>query len=163
MNNSKIYSVWDKTEIFVGYYVVHYFQDSVQHFGVAIKDIDLILREEISYVEIIDNIPNVKTKIFLQELDKIVLDTQKQQQELTILYYKQPLMKISLFGNKLVVKSVQKQIQKFMRKHHLRAFYIEMDETQVRNNDLSSRRYISLPSFLAQSLVGRMFTKIERY
>ena len=138
MNNRKIYTIWDKTEMFLGYYIVHYFQDNIQHFGAASKDIDLILRDEISYVEIIDNIPIVKTKMFLQELDKIVRDTQKEQQELTILYYKQPFMKICLYGNKHVVKSVQKQIQKFMRKHNLKAFYIEMDETQVGNNDLSN-------------------------
>ncbi|CAF4339484.1 unnamed protein product, partial [Rotaria sp. Silwood2] len=92
-DNRKLFTVWDKTEIFSGYYVVYYFKDSIQQLGASVESIDQILLEEISYVEITNQISNIKSKIFSQEFDQLIREIQKQQQEITILYCKEPQLK----------------------------------------------------------------------
>lgn len=134
-DNRKIFTVWDKTEMFVGHYIVYYFNENIQHFGSSIDAIDQILFEEISSVEITSRNCNLKSKAFLQELNQFIRDNQKQQEEIAILYFSGLQLKLNLFGNKSYVKPLKTQIQQMIQKHQLKTCFLNINETQVRALD----------------------------
>ncbi|CAF3978904.1 unnamed protein product [Rotaria magnacalcarata] len=129
-DNRKMFTVWEKTDLFTGYYVVYYFNTGTQQFDTSIEYIDRVLLEEISFAEINNENSNVKSKLFLQEFYRFIRDSQKQHEEIAVLYCKEQQLKVSLFGRKQQLKILKKQMQQLIHKHKLRTCYITMDESQ---------------------------------
>ena len=137
-DNQKIFTVWDKTDILSGYYIVYYF-GSEHQFHASEESIDQILHNEIVYVRdiIISNFDRIQLN-FEKELEKFLNNKKEQQQRLgrlSIIYCKYPLqteLKISFFGEKNLVNIAKKQLQCLLNKHQTRIINIELDFTQVR-------------------------------
>ena len=129
MDNEQIFTVWEKTEIFSGYYQVRYFTQ--EPFVVSEDRINQILNREIAYAENIQ-MPEEKTKNFMKEMEQFLAT--KKQPELVVIQCKYPCqmeIKISLFGRKKRVKTLKKQLHLLVAKHILKAFQIRMTPTQV--------------------------------
>jgi hypothetical protein len=129
MNNERIFTVWEKTEMFSGYYKVLYFNHDV--FGASPENIVHILDHEIDYVENIQ-MPNEKTKSFMKEIQKFIVENRHA--ELAIIQHKYPDkldIKVSIFGRKKLVKLVKKKLQLLINKHTLKKFEINMTPLQV--------------------------------
>jgi hypothetical protein len=129
MNNERIFTVWEKTEMFSGYYKVLYFNHEL--FGVSTENVTHILHHEIDYVENI-KMPNEKTKNFMKEIQQFIIHNR--QPELAIIQHKYPDkldIKVNLFGRKKLVKIVKKKLQLLVNKYILRKFEIKMTTMQV--------------------------------
>jgi hypothetical protein len=137
-SDKKKLTIWEKTNILSGYYVVHYV--SGQHkFSVSEEFIYQILNNEISYVKdiVIPNIENIRIQ-FRKELNEFINTKKEQQQQfqtMAIIYCQYPSqteMKISFFGLKNQVDIAKKQIKMLINKHRMRTIRIELDSKQVR-------------------------------
>jgi len=129
MDNERLFTIWNKTEMFSGYYKVIYF--TCEPFAISENDITQILNREIAHVDNI-KMPNEKTKKFLVEIEEFIKINK--QPELAIIHCKYPYkmdIKISLFGRKRHVKTVKKSLQLLIGKHILKAFVIQMTPAQV--------------------------------
>lgn len=137
-DNRNLFTVWEKTDILSGYYVVSYF-NSEQIFHVSEARIDHVINNEIAYVKdvIIPNIDNIHVN-FRKELNQFIHDKKQQQQEcgtFAIIYYEYPSqteMKISFFGEKGMVGNARKQLQHLLWKHEMKLINIQLDLKQVR-------------------------------
>lgn len=129
MNNEEIFTVWEKTEMFSGYYRVLYFNHEL--FRVSADNISHILYHEIDFAENIE-MPPEKTKTFMKEIQQFITDNR--QSELAIIQHKYSSkfdIKVSLFGRKKMVKKVKKKLQSLVNKHTLRKFEIKLTTMQV--------------------------------
>ncbi|CAF3683738.1 unnamed protein product [Rotaria sp. Silwood1] len=129
-------TLWEKTNILSGYYIVYYV--SGQHtFSVSEEFINHTLNNEISYVKdiIIENVENIQLK-FRKELDEFINNKKEQQlqyQTMAIIYCQysfQTEMKISFFGLRNQVDIAKKQIKLLINKHRMRKISIGLDSTQ---------------------------------
>ncbi|CAF1351161.1 unnamed protein product [Rotaria magnacalcarata] len=128
MNNERIFTAWNKSEMFSGYYEVMYFNH--ESFGATDEVITRILNREIAYVENI-RMPNEKTKAFINEIENFVSTVRHP--ELNIIHCKYPFqmeIKISLFGRKSQVKKIKKQIDVLVNKYTLKPFIVRMTSDQ---------------------------------
>jgi len=129
MDNERLFTIWDKTEMFSGYYKVIYF--TCEPFVISENDITQILNREIAHVDNI-KMSSEKTKKFMDEIEQFIKINK--QTELAIIRCKYPYqmdIKISLFGRKRHVKIVKKSLQLLINKHILKAFQIRMTPAQV--------------------------------
>ncbi len=124
--DKKKFTIWEKTNILSGYYIVHYL--SGQHrFSTSEESIIEILNNEISYAKdlIISNLR--------KEFDEFLHDKKEQQQQyqtMAIIYY-QTEMKICFFGLKSQVNLAKKQLKMLINKHRMRTIGLELDSKQV--------------------------------
>ncbi|CAF1189241.1 unnamed protein product [Rotaria sp. Silwood1] len=128
MDHHNIFTLWEKTAMFSGYFKVVYLTH--ESFLVSETKITEILRNEIAYVE--DMVmPCEKTKNFLNDIDQFILA--RQDPELAIIRCKYPYkldIKISLFGRKSVVKKAKKQLQSIINKHTIKIFPLRITTNQ---------------------------------
>ncbi|CAF3303678.1 unnamed protein product [Rotaria socialis] len=128
MNNEKLFTVWEKSEMFSGFYKVVYFTH--ESFAASEESITQILNREIAFVEYI-KMPNEKTKTFLDEIEQFIITAK--QPELAVIRCKYPFkmeINVSLFGRKKLVKTVKKQIELLVKKHTVKSFGIKMTPAQ---------------------------------
>ncbi|CAF3631775.1 unnamed protein product [Rotaria sp. Silwood1] len=128
MDHHNIFTLWEKTAMFSGYFKVVYLTH--ESFLVSETKITEILRNEIAYVEDIV-MPCEKTKNFLNDIDQFILA--RQDPELAIIRCKYPYkldIKISLFGRKSVVKKAKKQLQSIINKHTIKIFPLRITTNQ---------------------------------
>lgn len=133
------FTIWEKTNLLSGYYIVHYLTGS-HKFSVSEDFIIQTLNKEVSYVKdlIIPNIQNISNK-FRKELDEFLNDKKEQQrqyQTMTIIYCPYPSqsdMKISFFGLKNQTDMAKKQIKLLINKHQIKTIRIGLDHKQVKN------------------------------
>jgi hypothetical protein len=135
--DKKKLTIWEKTNILSGYYIVHYIGGH-HNFSTSEEFINHTLNE-ITYVKdiIIPNFENIQTK-FRKELDEFINDKKDQQrqfQTMAIIYCQYPSqteMKISFFGLRNQVEIAKKQIKMLINKHRIRTINIGLDSKQVR-------------------------------
>jgi hypothetical protein len=76
--------------------------------------------------------PNEKTKSFMKEIQKFIVENRHA--ELAIIQHKyldKLDIKVSIFGRKKLVKLVKKKLQLLINKHTLKKFEINMTTLQV--------------------------------
>jgi hypothetical protein len=142
MDNEKIFTVWEKTEMFSGYYKVMYF--TLQPFNTNEQDITQILNHQIKYVENV-KMTNEKTKNFIKEIEQLISD--KRQSELAIIRFKYPNqidINISLFGKKKWVKIIKNKLQIIVDKHTIKQIQIKINEIQVNLFDIFGQCFLLL-------------------
>ncbi|CAF1342365.1 unnamed protein product [Didymodactylos carnosus] len=133
MDDQKIFTIWEKTQMLSGYYVVYYFK--IEPFRISEQDLTKILLNKIIYIEKID-IPDEITINFIKEIENFIFKTKQQQQDLQALdviyckYSFQMKMKISLFGQQQTAKITKKHLECLINKHRIKSFKIEMNSTQ---------------------------------
>ncbi len=137
-------TIWEKTNILSGYYIVHYI--SGHHYFSSSEDfINDTLANEITYVKdiVISNVENMQPN-FRNELDDFINEKKEQQrqfQTMAIIYCQYPFqieMKISFFGLRTQVDLAKKQIKMLINKHRMRTIRIGLDSKQVRIRNLSA-------------------------
>ncbi|CAF1250141.1 unnamed protein product [Rotaria magnacalcarata] len=135
-DNHNVFTIWEKTDVLSGYYVVHYFSPD-QPFHVSERSIDQIIYNEIVYVKdmVVSNLDSMQTN-FRNELDQFINQRKQEQQNLqtlAIIYCEYPLqteLKFSFFGQKCLVNNARKQLQYLLNKHEMKTINIELDSTQ---------------------------------
>ncbi|CAF3486533.1 unnamed protein product [Rotaria sp. Silwood1] len=147
-DNKGVFTVWEKTNILSGYYVIHYFSPSYT-FHVSEKCIDSTINNEIAYAQdkVIHNFNSIQTN-FRKELNQFINDKKKQQQQLqtlAIIYCEYPLqteLKISFFG--------QKSMREYLLDnyvHQLKNIELEYKDDnvkiQIRENLFHAPQYLS--------------------
>ncbi|CAF3806468.1 unnamed protein product [Rotaria sp. Silwood1] len=118
MDNENIFTIWEKTAMFSGYFKVLYFTH--ESFMVSEAKIAEILNNEIDYVENL-TMPNEKTKQFLNNIDQFIFH--RQHPELAIIRCTYPYkldIKISLFGRQNLVHKAKKRLQAIINKNTMR-------------------------------------------
>ncbi|CAF0947415.1 unnamed protein product [Adineta ricciae] len=148
--DKRILTVWEKTSLLSGYYIVYYLSGS-QEASVIEKSIDHALNHEISFVKDII-VSNVRGK-YQSELNEFISswkNEQRKSQPLTIISYQSPFqtdMKISLFGIKETVHVAKKQLKLLVHKHQTKTTVLNLDSKQreyLLNNCTSSLKQIEL-------------------
>ncbi|CAF1260775.1 unnamed protein product [Adineta ricciae] len=146
----RILTVWEKTSLLSGYYIVYYLSGS-QEASVIENSIEHALNHEISFVKDII-VSNVRGK-YQSELNEFVNSRKNEQrtsQPMTIISYQSPFqtdMKISLFGMKETVHVVKKQLKLLVHKHQTKTTVLNLDSQQreyLLNNCGSSLKQIEL-------------------
>ncbi|CAF1314178.1 unnamed protein product [Rotaria sordida] len=128
MDQQKIFTIWEKTTLFYGYFKVIYFIH--ESFKVSENEITEILNNQIEYIENIE-MPKEITKQFLNDIDQFIAS--KQNSELAIIHCKYPYksnIKISLFGQRKLVKNAKKQLQSIIHKHTIKTVQMKIDTNQ---------------------------------
>ncbi|CAM4863546.1 unnamed protein product [Rotaria socialis] len=134
--DKKKLTVWEKTSILSGFYIVHY--TSGQHmFSVSEEFINQTLNNEISYVKdiVIENMESIQPK-FRKELKELINEKKQHQLQnptMSIIYCQYPSqtdMKISFFGLRNHVDLAKKQIKLLINKHRMRTIWIGLDSKQ---------------------------------
>lgn len=149
MNTERVFTIWEKTEMFSGFYKVSYFNHEL--FGASSDNITHILKHEIDYVENIQ-MPNEKTKNFMKKIQIFIVENR--QAELAIIQHRYPDkldIKVSLFGRKKLVKGVKKKLQLLISKHTLKKFEIKMTTLQVNFFDITFN-YTNVKVFLSMNI-----------
>ncbi len=129
MDQQNIFTLWEKTAMFYGYFKVVYFTHT--SFTVSEDYIREILNNEIIYIENLV-MPNEISKNFLKNIDQFIFN--KQHAELAIIRCKYPYkldIKISLFGRKNLVKKTKKQLQSIINKYTIKTLQLKMNSHQV--------------------------------
>ncbi|CAM4934412.1 unnamed protein product [Rotaria socialis] len=135
-DNHNVFTIWEKTDVLSGYYVVHYFGPD-HPFHVSERSIDHIVYNEIVYVKdmIVSNLDSMHAN-FRNELDQFINQRKQEQQNLQTLaiiyceYWLQTELKFSFFGQKRLVNNARKQLQYLLNKHEMKTINIELDSTQ---------------------------------
>ncbi|CAF1449677.1 unnamed protein product [Rotaria sordida] len=128
MDHQNIFTLWEKTAMFCGYFKVVYFTH--ESFKVSEAYISEILDKEIVYVNNIV-MPNEKTKNHLASIDQFIFN--RQHPELAIIRCKYPYkldIKISLFGRKNLVKKARKSLQSIINNHTIKTLQLKMNSNQ---------------------------------
>ncbi|CAF3163530.1 unnamed protein product, partial [Rotaria sp. Silwood2] len=128
MDEQKIFTLWEKTALFYGYFKVVYFTH--ESFKVSENEITEILNNQIEYIENIE-MPKEITKQFLNDVDLFIAS--RQNSELAIIHCKYPYktnIKISLFGQRKLAKNVKKQLQSIINKHTIKSVQMKIDTNQ---------------------------------
>ncbi|UJR11256.1 hypothetical protein I4U23_015438 [Adineta vaga] len=128
IDHENIFTLWEKTKMFSGYYKVLYF--SYHPFDITEAEITQILYKQIDYVENM-KMPDEKTKSFIKEIEQAIISNRKP--ELAIIRHTYPNridIKISLLGRKKLVKIVKKKLQLIATKHTLKQFELKLHKTQ---------------------------------
>ncbi|CAF1159377.1 unnamed protein product [Rotaria sordida] len=118
MDNENIFTIWEKTAMFSGYFKILYFTH--ESFMVSEAKIAEILNNEIDYVENL-TMSNEKTKQFLNNIDQFIFH--RQNPELAIIRCTYPYkldIKISLFGRQNLVHKAKKRLQTIINKNTMR-------------------------------------------
>lgn len=129
MDNQHVFTLWEKTAMFYGYFKVTSFTSEA--FTVSQDRINQILEDEIRYIENL-SIPEEKTQNFMKNIDEFIAN--KQETELGIIYCKYPYkldIKISLFGRKKIVQKTKNKLQAICHKHTLKTIYLKFTDDQV--------------------------------
>jgi uncharacterized protein YlbG (UPF0298 family) len=135
--DKKKLTIWEKTNILSGYYVVHYF--SGQHrFSVSEEFINHTLNKEISYVKdiVIPHVDNVQFN-FRKEIEEFINKKKEQQRQFQTMaiiycqYFSQTEMKISFFGLTHQIDIAKKQMKLLINKNQMRTIRIALDPKQV--------------------------------
>ncbi|CAF1114353.1 unnamed protein product [Adineta steineri] len=135
-SNKKKLTVWEKTNILSGYYIVHYVSGK-HKLGVSEEFINRTINNEISFVRdiIIPHVNNIQPN-FRKEIEEFLNNKKQQQRQfqtmaiIHYLYYSQMEMKINLFGLRNQVEVARRQIKQLINKHHLRTTKIGLNLTQ---------------------------------
>ncbi|CAF3537312.1 unnamed protein product [Rotaria socialis] len=132
----KLFTVWEKTDFLAGYYVVHYFTKSGA-FYVSEDHIKRIMYNHIAYVKdiIVSDFGNI-SKSFREKLEQLITQKAKEQQQkktFSIIYWMYPgqtELKISFFGQHLLVKRASTQLKHLINQHQLIPITTELTLTQ---------------------------------
>jgi hypothetical protein len=136
-DKQKLFTIWEKTDILSGYYVVHYFSKT-GIFSTSEDYINRTINDVISYVNdiIIPDFVNIQ-KNFRKELEQFINIKKEEQQHLktfaiiSCIYPGQTKMKISFFGQADLVKRLSRQLQYLINKHRLTITRADLSVTQV--------------------------------
>ncbi|CAF3767822.1 unnamed protein product [Rotaria sordida] len=135
-DKQKLFTVWRKTDILSGYYVVHYFTKT-DVFSVSENYINQIIYKEILYIQdiIIPEFENIQ-KNFRKKIEQFITKKKQEQQRLetyTIIYCIYPgqtELKISFFGQNFLVKRAARQLKYLINQNQLTTFTTEFTLTQ---------------------------------
>lgn len=132
--NKRKLTIWQKTNVLSGYYIVHYLVG--QHSFCSNKQFLFeILLNEVSYLDtlIISDL-NQKQNKFKTELEQFLSDKKQECQTMATIYYQYPSqteISINLFGLKNQIINTKKQLKNLVDKHKPRTIRIGLDSQQV--------------------------------
>ncbi|CAF2915481.1 unnamed protein product [Rotaria sp. Silwood2] len=135
-DKQKLFTIWEKTDILSGYYVVHYFTKT-DVFSVSEDYINQKINNEISYVRdiVISNFVNIQEN-FRKKLEQFITKKKQEQQQLETyaviycIYPGQTELKISFFGQNVLVKRANRQLKYLIDQNRLITWTTEFTLTQ---------------------------------
>ncbi|CAF3581457.1 unnamed protein product [Rotaria sp. Silwood1] len=135
-DKEKLFTVWEKTDILSGYYVVHYFT-KIDVFSLSEDYINQIINKNILYVRdiIISDFENIQ-KNFRKKLEHFITKKKQEQHQLetyTIIYCIYPgqtELKISFFGQTFLVKRATRQLKYIISQNQLTILTTDLTLTQ---------------------------------
>ncbi|UJR07882.1 hypothetical protein I4U23_012164 [Adineta vaga] len=131
--DKKLCTVWEKTSVLSGYYIVHYLTGN--HDPSASEEfINHVLNHDISFVKDI-TVSNAH-KRYHSELDEFIQNKKNASQQnqsmavISLQYPSQKDFKISLFGLKDIVQVTKKQLKLLINKHQMKTTKLNLDSKQ---------------------------------
>ena len=128
-NKEQIFTIWEKTSMFSGYFKAIYFIEGP--FAITSDKIRQVLTREIGYVVEVA-MPNEKSKTFIKMIDQFIFN--KQQPEIAFIQCRYPFkldIKLSLFGRKTLVRKMNRLLQSITNKYITQTHYIKLSSSQV--------------------------------
>ena len=130
-------TVWEKTSLLCGYYIVYYL-DGEHEFSSTAEFLKETLNQELGFVKHITiSDLSSRSQKFRDEFDGFLhqkIEEEESDRAIVLLYSQYPLqteMKISLFGLKQIVITTQKQIKFLINKHRMNIVKLALPSTQV--------------------------------